>query len=151
MRERPGQQGSLLHAAAEMAVGTQASVTRVMGFYSLKWHPIFFATFYLLRGLPWGLSVIKASTCQCRRLEFNPWVGKTPWRRKWHPLQCTSLGKPMDREAWWATVHVVEKESCDLATKQQLIKNKIQRFSLSSMNGSTQENTSKWGLLKDIS
>ena len=57
----------------------------------------------------------------------------------------------MDREAWWATVHVVEKESCDLATKQQLIKNKIQRFSLSSMNGSTQENTSKWGLLKDIS
>ena len=22
---------------------------------------------------------------QCRRLEFNPWVGKTHWRRKWQP------------------------------------------------------------------
>ena len=26
-------------------------------------------------------------------------------------LQYTSLGKPMDREAWQATVHRVEKES----------------------------------------
>ena len=23
--------------------------------------------------------------CRCRRLRFNPWVGKTPWRRKWQP------------------------------------------------------------------
>ena len=22
---------------------------------------------------------------QCRRPEFNPWVGKTPWRRAWQP------------------------------------------------------------------
>ena len=30
----------------------------------------------------------KESACQCRRhrrLEFSPWVGKTPWRRKWQP------------------------------------------------------------------
>ena len=27
----------------------------------------------------------KESTCQCRRLGFNPWVGKIPWRRKWQP------------------------------------------------------------------
>ena len=25
------------------------------------------------------------STCQCRRLRFNPWVRKIPWRRKWQP------------------------------------------------------------------
>ena len=28
-------------------------------------------------------SVVKESTCQCRRLRFNPRVGKIPWRRKW--------------------------------------------------------------------
>ena len=30
----------------------------------------------------------KEPTCQCRRCqrcEFNPWVGKIPWRRKWQP------------------------------------------------------------------
>ena len=27
------------------------------------------------------------------------------------PLQDSCLGNPMDREAWWATVHGAEKES----------------------------------------
>ena len=30
----------------------------------------------------------KESTCQCRKykkLGFDPWVGKIPWRRKWQP------------------------------------------------------------------
>ena len=27
----------------------------------------------------------KESTCQCRRLRFDPWVGKIPCRRKWQP------------------------------------------------------------------
>ena len=30
----------------------------------------------------------KEPACQCRRgkrLEFDPWVGKIPWRRKWQP------------------------------------------------------------------
>ena len=30
----------------------------------------------------------KESTCLCkghRRLGFNPWVGKIPWRKKWQP------------------------------------------------------------------
>ena len=31
--------------------------------------------------LPWWLS--KESACQCRRWEFDPGVGKIPWRRKW--------------------------------------------------------------------
>ena len=26
------------------------------------------------------------STCQCRRLRFNPHVGKIPWSRKWQPM-----------------------------------------------------------------
>ena len=32
-------------------------------------------------GLPWWLSWYRICL-QCRRLGFNPWVGKIPWRRK---------------------------------------------------------------------
>ena len=35
-----------------------------------------------------GGSVVKNSPCQCRRhrrWEFDLWVGKIPWRRKWQP------------------------------------------------------------------
>ena len=28
----------------------------------------------------------KESACQCRRCEFDSWVGKIPWRRKWQPI-----------------------------------------------------------------
>ena len=38
-------------------------------------------------GLPRG-HPSKESSCQCRRgrrLRFDPWVGKIPWRRKWQP------------------------------------------------------------------
>ena len=37
--------------------------------------------------LPGGASG-KESACQCKRLRelgFDSWVGKIPWRRKWHP------------------------------------------------------------------
>ena len=27
----------------------------------------------------------KAPACQCKRLGFDPWVGKIPWRRAWKP------------------------------------------------------------------
>ena len=50
----------------------------------------------------------KESPCQCRRRRrsgFNPWVMKTPWRRKWHPLQYSYLENSMDRGTWWAIVH----------------------------------------------
>ena len=33
-------------------------------------------------GLPWWLSG-KEPASQCRRLRFDPWVRKMPWRRKW--------------------------------------------------------------------
>ena len=41
---------------------------------------------------------------QCRRPEFDPWVGKIPWRRAWQP---TCLENPMDRGAWWAAIYGV--------------------------------------------
>ena len=42
--------------------------------------------FKILFKIPCGSVSDKESTCQCsrhRRLEFHPWVGKIPWRRKW--------------------------------------------------------------------
>ena len=41
--------------------------------------------FYL--GFPGGTSG-KELTCQCRRhkrLRFDPWIGKIPWRKAWQP------------------------------------------------------------------
>ena len=42
------------------------------------------SAFDLSPGLPWCLRD-KESTSQWRRHEFNPWVGKIPWRRKCQP------------------------------------------------------------------
>ena len=35
----------------------------------------------------------KESTFQSRRLKFNPWIGKIPWRRKWQPSPVFLPGK----------------------------------------------------------
>ena len=42
--------------------------------------------------VPWWLSDYEPP-CQCRRLRFNPWVGKNPWRRKWQPTPIFLPGK----------------------------------------------------------
>ena len=42
---------------------------------------------YNSMGFPGGTSS-KEPACQCRRhkgCEFDPWVGKIPWRRVWQP------------------------------------------------------------------
>ena len=36
------------------------------------------------------------------------------WRRKWQPTPVVLPGKPMDREAWRATVHRVAKSQAQL-------------------------------------
>ena len=48
-------------------------------------HHLLFSSFLgaILGFLRW-LSC-KASSCQCRRRGFNPWVGKIPCRREWQP------------------------------------------------------------------
>ena len=56
-------------------------------------------------------------SCQCgrcKRLRFHTWGRKLPWRRAWQPIPVflsgfLSVFNPMDREAWWATVHWVAK------------------------------------------
>ena len=38
---------------------------------------------------------------------FNPWIGKSPWRRAGQPTPVSCLENPMDRGTWWTTVHRV--------------------------------------------
>ena len=46
----------------------------------------------LVSGLPWWLR--RLSVClQCGRLQFNPWVRKIPWRRKWQSTPVLLPGK----------------------------------------------------------
>ena len=40
-----------------------------------------------------------------------PGYGRSPGGGHGNPLQYSCLGNPMDRGAWWATVHGVAKES----------------------------------------
>ena len=54
----------------------------------------------------------KKFACKCRilkRLRFSPWVEKIPWRRPCNPLQYYCQENPMNRGAWWSTVHGVAK------------------------------------------
>ena len=62
------------------------------------------------RELPWWLSG-KESACQWKRHRFNPCIWKTPLEKEMTTLrQYSCLGNPMDRGAWWVTVHGVAKE-----------------------------------------
>ena len=57
--------------------------------------------FYFYNGFPSGSSD-KESTCQCRRLkrcEFNPWVGKIPWRRAWQPTPVVLPGESHEQRS----------------------------------------------------
>ena len=56
----------------------------------------YFLQIYLSLGKPCfpGGASCKESACQWwrhKRLRLDPWVGKIPWRRKWHPLQYSCL------------------------------------------------------------
>ena len=57
----------------------------------------------------------KESACQCKRHEFDPWIGKIPWSGNGSPLQYSYLENPMDRGAWRATVHGVAKSQTQLS------------------------------------
>ena len=63
-----------------------------------QWHLQDSKSFHLLM---WLCLFGKEPVCQCRRLKrlgFDPWVGKIPWRRIWQPTPVLSLRIPWAEE-----------------------------------------------------
>ena len=56
----------------------------------------------------------KESACQSRRHQYDPGLGRSPGVGNSNPLQYSCLENPMDRGAWWATLHgVAESDSME--------------------------------------
>ena len=58
--------------------------------------------------LPWWLSG-RESTYSARDADSILALGRSPGEGNGNPLQYSCLESPMDRGAWWATVHRVAK------------------------------------------
>ena len=59
----------------------------------------------------------KESACIAGDLGLIPGLGRSPGEGNGNPLQYSCLENPMDRGAWWATVHGVARVRHDLVTK----------------------------------
>ena len=83
-------------------------------------------------GLPRWLSG-KESACQyrrCRRPGLIPGSERFPGGSNGNPLQYSYLGNPMDRRAWWATVHGVSKSQIWRAHTHNQKQTQVLPFSL---------------------
>ena len=56
-----------------------------------------------------GGSEDKASACNAGDPGSIPGLGRSPGEGNGNPLQYSCLENPMDRGAWWATVHGITK------------------------------------------
>ena len=64
---------------------------------------------HYIYGFPGG-SVINNPPTNAGDMSSIPRSGRSPGEENGNPLQYSCLGNPVDRGAWWATVHGVAKE-----------------------------------------
>ena len=57
----------------------------------------------------------KVSAYNAGNLGLIPGSGRTTGEGNGNPLQYSCLGNPMDKEAWWATVHAVTESQTQLS------------------------------------
>ena len=69
----------------------------------------FFKRHFLLEGASLVAQEVKASACNAGDLGSIPGSGRSPGEGNGNPLQYSRLENPLDRGAWWATVHGVTK------------------------------------------
>ena len=60
-----------------------------------------------------------ANARDARDVGSIPGSGRSPGGENGNPFQYSCLENPMDRGAWWATVHGVTRVGDNLATKPQ--------------------------------
>ena len=73
-----------------------------------KWH------FCVSVNLPGG-SAVKDLPANARDASSIPGSERSPGERDGNPLQYSRLGNPMNRGAWWTTVHGVAKSQTQLS------------------------------------
>ena len=73
-----------------------------------SYSPRLIQVYHTIWGFPGG-SDGRASAYNVGDPGSIPGSGKISWRRKWQPTPVFCLENPMDRGAWWATVHGVAK------------------------------------------
>ena len=73
----------------------------------------------VLLGFPGGLGINNLPANSGDK-GLIPGLGISPREGNGNPLQYSCLGNPMERGAWWATVHGVTKSWHDLSNKQQI-------------------------------
>ena len=61
-------------------------------------------------------SVSKESACSAGDLGSIPGSGRSPGEGNSNPIQYLCLEKPMDKGAWWATVHEITRIGHDFTT-----------------------------------
>ena len=77
---------------------------------------------YIYSDFPGG-SEDKTSACNAGDPGLIPGLGRSPGEGNDNPLQYSYLENPMDRGAWWATVHGVTKSRTrlrDVCTYKQM-------------------------------
>ena len=79
-------------------------------------HICIYKHMYIHRKFP-RTSVGKESVCNTGDPDSIPGWERSPREGNGNPLQYSCLENPMDRGAWWATVHVVARVSHNLVTK----------------------------------
>ena len=92
------------------------------------------------KGFPGG-SELKASACNVGDLGSIPGLGRSPGERNSNPFQYSCLENPMDRWAWWATIHGVAKSQTQLSdfTSLHFKRDKEEHYII--IKGSIQEDT----------
>ena len=68
------------------------------------------------KGFP-GSSDDKESTCHAEDPGLSPVLGRYPGGGNGNPLQNSCLENPMDRGAWWASVHSTAKSQTCLSNE----------------------------------
>ena len=120
-----------------------------MVYFSIYLFHFFFLSSVIYSLLYIGLlcgSAGKESTCNVGDLGSFPALGRSPGEGKGYPLQYSCLENPMDRGAWWATVHRVAKSQTQLRdftftfkeTKDLYIEN------YKTLMKETKEDTNRW-------